>query len=177
MNRPTHPSRTNSAGFAMLEVLIAILVVSFGLLGLAGLQAVGLRNNHSAYMRSIATQEAYDIADRMRANKAGADAGSYSTWLNSTTIPTDPNCITSGCSTANMAKYDAFQWKTNLASLLPGGKGIVCLDSTPTTPAPTTAAPGCDGSGSTYVVKIWWNDEKDPAATPNLKLFMTSFQP
>lgn len=155
----------------MLEVLIAILVVSFGLLGLAGLQATGLRNNHSAYMRSIATQSAYDIADRMRANKVGADALSYN--MTSTATPTDPGCIAAGCSTGNMAIYDAFQWKTNLASLLPGGKGIVCLDTTPNDGTPTAVA--CTGTGTTYAIKIWWNDEKDPAATP--KLFVTSFQP
>lgn len=173
MNCPTHPSRPNSVGFAMLEVLIAILVVSFGLLGLAGLQAVGLRNNHSAYMRSIATQEAYDIADRMRANKVGADAGNY--HMTSTTTPTDPNCITSGCTTANMAVYDAYEWKTNLASLLPGGVGVVCLDSTPNDGTQTAVA--CDGVPPTYAIKIWWNDDKNTGTNPTLKRFVTSFQP
>ena len=56
------------SGFSLLEVLIAIVVTSIGLLGLAAMQATGLRNNHSAYHRSQATVLAYDIADRMRSN-------------------------------------------------------------------------------------------------------------
>ncbi len=59
--------KTNT-GFTLIEVLIAMLVLAVGLLGLAGLQATSLRNNQSAYNRSQATQLAYDLADRMRAN-------------------------------------------------------------------------------------------------------------
>lgn len=176
MNYPTHQTRLKPAGFAMLEVLIAILVVSFGLLGLAGLQAVGLRNNHSAYMRSISTQQAGDIADRMRANLAGVALGSYHTTT--TAIPTpDPGCITVTCSPADMAKHDLIEWKTSLASLLPGGVGVVCRDGTPNDSDATPSNPKCDGSTATsvYAIKIWWNDEKNPGATPNLKRFVTVF--
>ena len=60
-----------NAGFTLIEVLIAMLVLAVSLLGLAGLQATSLRNNQSAYNRSQATQLAYDLADRMRANAAG----------------------------------------------------------------------------------------------------------
>ena len=56
------------SGFTLIEVLISMLILAVGLLGLAGLQATGLRNNLSAYNRSQATQLAYDMADRMRAN-------------------------------------------------------------------------------------------------------------
>ena len=62
--------KTNT-GFTLIEVLIAMLVLAVGLLGLAGLQATSLKNNQSAYNRSQATQLAYDMADRMRANVAG----------------------------------------------------------------------------------------------------------
>ncbi len=60
--------RSRQSGFSLLEVLIAIVITSIGLLGLAAMQATGLRNNHSAYHRSQATVLAYDIADRMRSN-------------------------------------------------------------------------------------------------------------
>jgi len=50
------------------HALVAMLVLAIGLLGLAGLQVVGLRNNQSAYLRAQATQLAYDMADRMRTN-------------------------------------------------------------------------------------------------------------
>ena len=61
-------------GFTLLEVLIAVMLLAVGLLGLAGLQAVSLRNNHSAYLRSQATMLTYDIIDSMRTNRSAAQA-------------------------------------------------------------------------------------------------------
>ena len=60
-----------NTGFTLIEVLIAMLVLAVGLLGLAALQASSLRNAQSAYNRSLATELAYDLADRMRANIPG----------------------------------------------------------------------------------------------------------
>ena len=59
-------------GFTLLEVLIAVMLLAVGLLGLAGLQAVSLRNNHSAYLRSQATMLTYEIIDGMRTNRSAA---------------------------------------------------------------------------------------------------------
>ncbi|RLK48633.1 type IV pilus assembly protein PilV [Alkalispirillum mobile] len=66
-----------SSGFSLLEVLIAVVVLSIGLLGLATLQATSLGFNHEAYTRSQATLTAYDITDRMRANREAAEDGHY----------------------------------------------------------------------------------------------------
>ena len=72
-----YPVKRPLAGFTLLEVLISVLVLSVGLLGLAGLQATGLKTNHSAYMRSQAVSYGYDILDRMRANRLSALSGTY----------------------------------------------------------------------------------------------------
>lgn len=159
------------AGFAMLEVLVAIVIISFGLLGLAGLQITGLRNNHSAHLRSIATQQAYDMAERIRANQAGAKAGNYDAISG---IPAENTCITAvspGCNAAQLASQDAREWNQRNADLLPSGQGIVCHDSTPNDGTP--AATACTGTGP-YVIKIWWHDDKSKT---ELALFATSFQP
>ncbi|MGI9304444.1 MAG: type IV pilus modification protein PilV, partial [Gammaproteobacteria bacterium] len=58
-------------GFTLLEVLIATVVLSIGLIGLAALMIQGQKFNRSALNRSQATFIAYDMADRMRANRAG----------------------------------------------------------------------------------------------------------
>ena len=58
-----------SRGFTLVEVLVALVVLSIGLLGVAALQLTSLRSNHSSAMRSQATFLAYDIIDRMRANR------------------------------------------------------------------------------------------------------------
>ena len=64
-------------GFSLVELLVAILVLAIGLVGLAALQIAGVRSNQIAYYRSIATQFAYDMADRMRANPVGVADGAY----------------------------------------------------------------------------------------------------
>src|SRR3569623_1233592 len=64
MKKHTKNFATRQRGFTMLEVLISVVVLSIGLLGIAGLQATGQRNNHSAYLRSQATALAYDMIDR-----------------------------------------------------------------------------------------------------------------
>ncbi|HNQ03958.1 MAG TPA: type IV pilus modification protein PilV [Thiobacillaceae bacterium] len=120
---PKALSAPHQAGFSLLEILVAIVIVSLGLLGLAGLQAASLRNNQLAYYRGIAAQQVYDMADRIRANQAGATAGNYDNL--SATIPTDPGCFQTGCSVANMAVTDHSQWNTGNSRLLPGGVGTV----------------------------------------------------
>lgn len=133
-------------GISMVEVLVAIVVLSFGLLGLAGLQADGLRSNNDAYMRSQATLLAYDMLDRMRANLQGVENGFYDDLFSTT--PADPGCISSGCSIQEMSEHDAFEWNGNLSELLPGGQGRVIGS----------------GSGSIFTITVMW-DERRTGAT------------
>ena len=169
-------------GFSMVELLVAVLIFAIGLVGLAGLQLAGLRSNQSAYYRSVATQLAYDMIDRMRSNAAIflTNRESYKDVNPTTTAASNPRqCETNACTPAELAVYDLKQWNTQLAAQLPGGRGIVCLDSTPyddNTPTigdsanPTGA---CDGLGKMYAIKIWWDDMRDGTTTFG---FVTSFQ-
>lgn len=144
-------------GFTLLEVLVAIVVISLGLLGLAGLQVVSLNNNQTAYYRSIATQQAYDMADRVRANLAGVKANEYNNLDNS--IPTDPDCVTNACTPAQMADADHAQWNINNQRLLPGGFGTVCSAALPCpllpAPAPANNDVGPDGA---YRIAVAWTE-------------------
>lgn len=162
-------------GFTLIEVLVALIVLSIGLLGLAGLQTVSLRGNHSAYLRGQATLLAYDMADRMRANLSAVKSGNY----NNPTLPsTIPNCESSDCTPSSMAQYDISRWRTAIAGWLPSGAGVVCidgdLDDDDDTPVATPDAPKCDNDGSApYVIKVWWDDNR----SGTLLRFATSFQP
>jgi len=113
------------SGFTLLEVLVALVVLSIGLLGLAALQTTAFRYNHQSYQRTQAVIQAYDILDRIRANPAGKNAGLYNT-VASGYIPTSPpNCMTSSCSETQMATYDIAQWNTTNAAILTSGVGQI----------------------------------------------------
>lgn len=131
MNNPSVPNQQN--GFTIIEVLIAVLVISIGLLGMAGLQTTGIQQSHNSYLKTQASLLAYDMADRMRANLQGVNAGSYDA-IDSMDDPVTsaPSCVSGGtaCSAADTATYDIYQWthkdaEGSIASLLPSGYGII----------------------------------------------------
>ena len=116
-------------GFTLLEVLIALLVLSIGLLGLAALQTTGLRSNEMASMRTTSTMLAYDISDRMRANPQGVLDGDY--VIDSGPVSGTPtDCTSNDCTTAQLALYDLDQWKDAVATL-PGGLGDITQTAGP----------------------------------------------
>ena len=135
-----------SRGFSMIEVLITLVILSIGLLGIAGLQLAGLQSNRSAYYRSQATIIAYDMIDRMRTNVDGVAANHYDD-LDSGTMPTTPpTCIESanGCSAASLADNDLQEWVTANLSLLPAGSGSVTRN------------------GKIFTVTVNWLENTDP---------------
>lgn len=171
--RATSPQR--QSGFTLIEVLVAALLLSIGLVGLAGLQGASLMSNQSSFMRSQVTALAYDLADRMRANVQGANANRY-----------DPSAAksigacktTTGCSVRQLARNDLAEWNTAIAAYLPDGQGWVCIDSTPDDGA-SAANPQCDGTGTNFAIKIWWDDNRDGAITltaANMERFAMTFQ-
>ena len=136
----------------MIEVLVALMVLSIGLIGLAGLQGTALTLNNSAYMRSQAIALAYDMADRVRAN---VDAG---TAYDQPEEALNDDCeAPAGCNAIAMAQHDMARWQEQIDELLTDGVGVICLDSTP-------ATADCDGGGNTYVVRVTWDDNRNGEA-------------
>lgn len=131
---------TTARGFTLLEVLVAMVVLSVGLLGLSGLQTTSLRNNHSAFLRSQATLIANDIIDRMRTNKDSATAGNYN--ISYATSPTSVTC-TSGCSALQVAQMDVEDWRS-FVERLPGGESEISVSA-----------------GGIVEVKVCWGDTRD----------------
>lgn len=129
-------------GAGLIEVLIALLVISVGVMGLVVTQMNALTNNRESFYRTQATVLAYDIIDRARANPEQAKSGGYVVAL---TAAADANNIcVSSCTPDNIASSDVALWKTSLASQLPGGNGSV-----------TSITGASDG----YVVSVHWTRE------------------
>jgi type IV pilus assembly protein PilV len=160
-------TRTRAHGFTMLEVLISIVIIAFGLLGIAGLQAFAIKNNHSASLRITATSLATDMIDRMKANYVAVMDGHYNKSSSADYGTAVASCLTTaGCTSQQLAQNDLNEWSRRLAASLPNGRGIVCLDSTPDDGA-SDATPACDNTGTTmYAVKIWWIDDRTASGVP-----------
>lgn len=130
MNATNLAPTARQAGFSLIEVLVAIVVLSLGLLGMAGLQATGLKNNYSAHTRAQAAQYAYDMIDRMRANRVTAQAGGYNRAIGAAA----PACD-------NLVHCDQAGWLADIATL-PSGDGSVAVN------------------GNVVTITIQWNDQR-----------------
>lgn len=172
----------NIKGFTLIEVLISLIVLALGMLGLAALQTLTIKNNLLAYQRGQAIQLIYDMTDRIRANnpkdpakgipvQPRVSANYVSTFMDPTAAQAQPSCLpTSGpsttCTPDLIAQNDLFEWNRDLKSLLPKGQGTI-------TAVVTGAAPN-----DTYVftISVTWDSDRSGAVDANDPSFSASFQ-
>lgn len=138
-------ARTRPCGFSLLETLIAILVLSFGLLGMVGLQAAALQANREARLQSVAYDLVQELAELMRGNK---DVGLLATdnpyvgdFSGSPLVPANTayclNVAGNGCSGASLAdrrtlaQAQMTEWLARVEAELPGARVRVCADAAP----------------------------------------------
>jgi type IV pilus assembly protein PilV len=139
-------------GFTLLEVLIAMLVLSIGLLGIGKLMMLSARANDSAYMRSQATALGYSILDAMRANRQAALTQAYDTGMGVFPGPPAPACaVATPCNSGQQAQNDLNLWGNSLATQLPQGQGSI---ATVVAPDPTTGA-----NNVTATIIVQWSDK------------------
>jgi len=135
----------DQSGVGLIEVLIAVLVLSIGFLGMAALQSKALSNNNSAMVRSIGTIASYSILDAMRVDLAGVRAGDYDNYT--VTVPDtwgEPgDCAGLGQGSA-LTRTHQNQWCDDLGSLMgPGTQGEIVSNG-----------------GGNYTITITFNDER-----------------
>lgn len=116
-NRPPAGIR-RQRGVTMMEVLVSVLVLAIGLMGMAALQSASLRYNHSAYLRTVSNNLAYDMADRMRANRDAALDGDYDIAY-ADAAPTG----------ATVAEEDVAEWRADITQTLPSSSGEITVDA------------------------------------------------
>lgn len=163
------------AGSTMIEILIAILIFSVGLLGIASTQTMGLTNTQSALNRSVATQLSYDVIDIMRLNQdavalgASASGGifdGYQTVANDGSanprqyaINADCSDATKGCDSSIMAQSELEAWRQKIVRSLPEGQARIQLT---------------DPSQNYYRVTMTWVDIKSQSAIEANEADLTS---
>lgn len=108
-------------GFMLLEVLIATAIIGLGLLGVISLQMTGLRGSESAYLRSQASISAYEILDKIRANRVKAIEGNFNLAVIS--------AIDDLATPANLIEQERYAWLSTVSSVLPDGKGLIQCNS------------------------------------------------
>ncbi len=156
-------------GFTLIEAMIAVVVFSFGLLGVAGVMIVSVKNNHNGYLRSQATFLAHSIIETMRMN-------SWELWRNAyngnygnpgSIVDVSTMCTVSapcGCN-AGVAARDTQQWSNMIIQTLPNGKGSIQC-----TPSVAMLAPAaCDLSDEPYLgmctVTVSWDESNETDAS------------
>ena len=126
-------------GFTLVEVLIALIIMSVGMLGIAGLYVHSMQAGRTSLFRHHAVTLVGDIADRIRANPTAGAAYTAAVGVNN-------NCIDGGidCSPAQMAENDILVWGQQAADVLPTGMVIIFFDNVPSPP--------------TYQITVQWNE-------------------
>ncbi len=123
-----------SGGFSLIEVMVAVLIISIGLLGIAKMQALSLANTGNSRLRALAAVESGSIASAMQADRGywstvpvvGTDltasiTGATVTASSDATLTSTQLCtgLTANCTVAEMAAYDLQTWATALNAVIP----------------------------------------------------------
>lgn len=156
------PKGATQRGFTLIEALVALVVLSVGMLGIAALYLDSLRASRSALWRTQAVESVADIADRIRANPLPLSATNLeggaayeiafgatpSVACNPTATFTDPKAA---------ARNDVACWVARIAAALPGGE--VAIDYQPATDFdPDAAFPDTTGLPSAYEISVRWTE-------------------
>ncbi len=173
--------KSRQRGVSLIEVLMAVLIFSIGLIGLAGLLVISTRSNHAAYLRTQVTFLASNMADRMRANPMGVWSDAY----NITALPAAggaDSCLSSACTPAALATRDIQKFSNQLAVYLPeGATATIACDNTKTGLVLTTAQTEMRPPyGGTCAMTLTWTEREQGDSTHQggaAQTFAWEFQP
>jgi type IV pilus assembly protein PilV len=158
-------------GFTLIEVLVAVFVLAVGIVGAAATQVAALRTRQQSSLMSNAVQLASALADRMRANAGPMHAGDadnpylglrYDAALDGAPPRAAALCYAgTGCSSAQLAKFDVYELKQALHADFPGGRVLVCRDARMWDAGRSALSWDCTGAaGAPIVIKLGWRGKE-----------------
>ena len=157
---------THSGGFSLVEVLVSIVVMTFGLLGMVGMQAAALKANREARIQSSAISLAKELADMIRGNKAVGVATTSNPYLGDfNSVPlaaASPSyCLSVRSSTTcadvtAVANSQMTEWLARVDAELPGARVMSCRDNSPYDSDGLPEWTCTSGADEVVVIKIGW---------------------
>ncbi len=151
-----------SAGFSLVEVMLAILVIGVAGLGAAALSLSALRESSESNSRAVAVELASDLMERIKSNPtqlASVYIPGASSAVTETTGGFDGACFAAGCTPAARAQHDLREWAMQVRKRLPNSAAVLCRTASPSLGQP--GAPLCDASPTSnnpLVLKFWWDE-------------------
>ncbi len=166
---PTHrPGHCPYSGFTLIEILVAIVVLSIGLLGAVGMQLAALQANKEARHQAVGVRYAQELAEKMRANRQALADAAYAIDWKSTEGPADftTDCARRLCGTASeVAHWDLYDLTSRLLQDegLPKARLVVCRDAHPYDASGIPQWP-CSGNGTLFIKLGWTHARFDAGA-------------
>lgn len=169
--------KPSERGFSLIEVLVALLIFTVGLLGMAGLLVVSVKTNHSAYQRTQASFLAQAMADRMRGNSRAMWSGTYNDSYDGSAGTGGATCTEAApCGFEDVAARDKQSFNDGLRQFLPNPNATVNCVAQAAAPADTGGRPPFDGL---CAIVITWSEQGLARETqaPSDQTFAWKFQP
>ena len=145
-------TRHSQKGVSIVEALVALVVLSVGMLGIAGLYLESLRSNRTAFARTSAVQLVNDMADRIRANRSGLVNYTLVAGTPPTAV-TDCSAAVIACTPQQLANWDKLQWYNAVVATLPNG-----ADGTFAPQTAITFNPAAGVTPARYVISTTWRE-------------------
>jgi type IV pilus assembly protein PilV len=151
----------NQRGMSLIEILVAVFVVSIGLLGVARMELLAKQSNAEAIQRTSASQLANDMMEKMRANPKTLNSYVGITVGTGTLAQPGADCMTTACLDTQLASWQIWQWEQSLigAGEQSGGKNAGGLEN------PRGCINGPAGGSGEYTIAIVWRG-KTPSPNP-----------
>ncbi len=175
---PVRQPRQILQGFSLIEVLVAMMILSIGVIGALKLQLSSMQATREASLADTATHLAFELADRVHGNHDRLSQARANPFLsinfqaNEDTLDTSHACFSDNCTPGQSANADVAEWLNKISTQLPNARATVCLDDTPWNQPSRGFTWDCTTTGvrPSMMIKIGWQTSADNLAGPGPRI-------